>query len=86
MIETRFFGAALIAASVTGLAGPAAAVTWECKASQIQNYSYDGGDSAYIHLAPFQRGSNYPVTVSKDGKKATGVTANGTPFTCTKKG
>ncbi len=72
--------------ALAGASAPAVAATWECKATGIQNYTYDGGGSAYIHLAPFQRGSNYPVTVSKDGKKATGVTANGTPFTCTKKG
>lgn len=82
-MRSRFAFTLLVTLS---MASSASAATWECKAAGIQNYTYKGGDSAYIHLAGFPRGSDYPVVVSKDGKKATGTTKNGTPFTCTKKG
>ncbi|MCB1475152.1 MAG: hypothetical protein H6883_10755 [Rhodobiaceae bacterium] len=58
---------------------------WSCTAAGIQNASYrDGRSSAYIHLSPYANGKNYPVAVSADGKTVTGVTTNGTKFTCKK--
>ena len=54
--------------------------SWTCSAPGLQNSSYSGGDTAYIHLAGFNSGNNYPVT--KKGKVASGVTKNGTRFTC----
>lgn len=46
------------------------------------NGSYDGGNSAYIHLEGFSSGGNYPVTLNSSRTVATGTTANGTKFTC----
>ena len=62
---------------------PAAPKTWKCTASGLVNASYDGGDSAYVHLVGFSSGGTYPVTRNKAGTVATGTTANGTRFTCT---
>ena len=62
---------------------PAAPKTWKCAASGLVNASYDGGDSAYVHLVGFSYGGTYPVTKNKAGTVATGTTANGTRFTCT---
>lgn len=56
--------------------------TWSCSAKGMVSGRYTGGTSAYIHLAGFSAGGQYPVTVS-DGV-ATGKTKNGTPFTCTR--
>ena len=55
---------------------------WSCSANSILGATYDGGNSANIHLAPYAYGGNYSVTKSADGKTATGTTANGTKFTC----
>jgi hypothetical protein len=56
---------------------------WVCSAPGLADGSYDGGSTAYIHLRGFTSGDNYPVT--KRGKVATGVTLNGTHFTCREK-
>lgn len=72
-----------LAVAATGSAGSAAAATWTCTAPGLLGFQYSGGGSAYIHLAPFQTGGTYAVTLAKDGKSAVGKTANGTRFTCT---
>lgn len=54
--------------------------SWKCSARGMISGSYDGGSSAYIHLQGFQSGGNYAV--NKKGKVASGVTKNGTTFTC----
>lgn len=59
-----------------------AAEKWKCSAAGLIAATYTGGATAYIHLSPFAYGGNYKVT--KKGSKATGVTANGTRFTCSK--
>ena len=55
---------------------------WVCTVpshAQLISYSYDGGNWANIHLAPYSSGGSYRVT--KSGAEATGTTGNGTPFT-----
>ena len=74
---------AVSAASAQTAKAPAAPKTWKCTASGLVNASYDGGDSAYVHLSGFSYGGTYPVTRNKAGTVATGTTANGTKFTCT---
>ena len=55
---------------------------WTCTAKNMQNSSYTGGSSAYIHLFGYGRGNNYPVKQVAPNK-VEGTTGNGTPFTCT---
>lgn len=62
------------------LSGQANAADWTCSAKNMITGNYDGGATAYIHLSPYGRGNNYPVT--KKGKTVTGHTSNGTPFVC----
>ncbi|MFT0859701.1 hypothetical protein [Ancylobacter sp. G4_0304] len=57
-----------------------AAPSWTCEAPGLRTAKYDGGAKAYVHLDGFSRGGNYAVT--RKGNVATGVTANGTSFTC----
>lgn len=67
----------------SGLAEPAHAQSgkaWKCSAPGLVSGSYSGGSTAYIHLSGFSTGGTYPVT--RKGNVATGVTANGTKFTC----
>jgi hypothetical protein len=70
----------LAAFSLLSLTASAQAETWKCTAKGMISGSYDGGATAHIHLTGFSSGGTYAVT--KKGKTATGVTANGTPFTC----
>ncbi len=74
---------AMIAAALLGALSPALAQpggTWTCSAPGLVNGEYSGGDSAYIHLTGFSSGGRYAV--NRQGNTATGVTANGTRFTC----
>lgn len=67
----------------SGLAAPAhgqSSKPWKCTAPGLVNGSYSGGSTAYIHLSGFSTGGTYPV--KRKGNVATGVTANGTKFTC----
>jgi hypothetical protein len=66
--------ALLLAASSAAQAG------WSCNAKGLVSATYDGGDSAYVHLQGFGNGKYY--LVERAGKVATGVTTNGTKFTC----
>ena len=59
------------------------AQAWTCSAPGMISGSYDGGESAYIHLTGFPSGGTYPV--KKQGKRATGTTKNGTAFACVQK-
>jgi hypothetical protein len=65
------------------LTAPCYADSWTCTAPGLVSGSYDGGDSAYIHLSGFSDGKSYPV--KKSGNRATGTTTNGTKFTCSKR-
>jgi len=57
---------------------------WKCTAKGLISSRYTGRDSAYIHLREFKDGNNYKVQLNESKCVATGTTANGTPFTCTK--
>lgn len=65
------------------VSGNANAQSWSCSAPGMISGSYDGGESAYIHLSGFPSGGTYPVR--KQGKRVTGTTKNGTTFTCSQK-
>ncbi len=54
---------------------------WTCNAENMKSGSYNGGKTAKIHLKPYKKGAAYPVTIVSDDK-VTGVTKDGTPFTC----
>ncbi|QTL03595.1 hypothetical protein J5J86_23190 [Aquabacter sp. L1I39] len=77
-----------LTACIIGAPGIAAAQTkqdtkpasWTCSASGLQASEYKGGDAAYIHLVGYSSGNYYPV--EKKGNVVTGVTSNGTKFTC----
>ena len=56
--------------------------TWKCEAKGIANFRYDGGATAYIHLNPYYKGNDYPVSLNSTQTEATGTTGNGTPFVC----
>lgn len=58
--------------------------SWKCEAQNMGNYHYTGGDTAMIRLSQFSTGDRYKVTKNPEGTVATGTTANGTPFKCTK--
>jgi hypothetical protein len=74
------YAAALAAVAVVASAAIAQGKPWKCTATGLVSGSYEGGATAYIHLEGFSKGGTYPVT--KKGNVATGVTANGTKFTC----
>jgi hypothetical protein len=82
-VRLTTFAAASLFAVVAATAQTGKPKTWTCSAPNLVNFSYDGGDSAYIHLTPYASGGTYPVTKTKAGTQATGVTANGTKFVCT---
>lgn len=63
---------------------PAHAEGWTCSAPGLVSGSYDGGGTAYIHLAGFPDGGNYSVQTI-GAKKVTGTTKNGTKFSCIKR-
>jgi hypothetical protein len=77
-----FWGGSLpaIAIALAPLTAVAQAKSWKCSATGLVSGSYDGGATAYIHLQGFSSGGTYSVT--RKGNVATGVTANGTRFTC----
>lgn len=65
---------------VVALAQSGQPQAWTCTASGLKASEYKGGSSAYIHLVGYDTGGYYAV--EKKGNVATGVTANGTKFTC----
>lgn len=75
--------AALTCLALSGTAAPTLAQTgkWVCTAEKLQSGSYRGGKTATIHLKPYPNGAAYPVKRESD-TKVTGVTKDGTPFTC----
>ena len=72
-------------AAVIGLTLSAAQAQagWTCSAKGLVDYKFDGGGCATIHLKPYPYGNCYDVSIK--GNVATGVTSDGTPFTCRKK-
>ena len=79
-MKTTLLKTIQLVAGIVMIASGANAETWKCSANGLVNGSYDGGGTAYVHLSGFPSGGHYPV--NKKGKTASGVTANGTPFTC----
>lgn len=73
----------LISLFTAAFASTASADGWKCSAPGMQSGTYDGGTMAYIHLSAYPNGKSYAVT--KKGKTATGVTSDGTRFTCVQK-
>jgi hypothetical protein len=73
-----------IAALVVGAAHPGIAQgkKWTCEAKNLVIGSYSGGETAHIQLRGYSSGNSYPVKKSPDGTVATGVTGDGTAFTC----
>lgn len=72
------FATAILAAFA--FSTPSFAEDWSCSARGIVSGSYSGGSSAYIHLAGYNTGNDYPAT--RRGNVASGVTKDGTHFTC----
>jgi len=58
---------------------------WGCSARGMVMGRYGGGDDAYIQLVGDKQGGNYVVKLNPQGNMASGITGNGTPFTCTKR-
>ena len=56
---------------------------WKCDASDISTYSFNGGNSAYIHLMSYSSGNYYRVKFNETKTEAKGKTGDGTPFICT---
>jgi len=83
MNMSKSFLLALVILSGSSLG--ASANNWTCSAQNMQSFKYDGGATAYIHLAPYSYGGDYPVAMNKAKTQATGKTANGTTFTCVKR-
>ncbi len=69
---------------VSNLGGAQESAAWKCTADGLVTFRYTGGDWAYIHLQAFSTGGNYKVTLNELGNEAKGMTANRTPFVCTK--
>lgn len=67
---------------LSACATPGDGAKWECSANGLVNSTYDGSDSAYVHLQGFSSGGNYPVKLNEQRTEAMGTTANGTPFKC----
>ena len=57
-------------------------VKWKCVADGLENFEFDGGNTAYIHLESYNSGNNYYVEFNASKTVATGKTGDGTPFTC----
>jgi hypothetical protein len=55
---------------------------WKCDADDIEDFNFNGGDYAYIHLSSYSSGDDYSVTFNETKTVATGTTGDGTPFTC----
>lgn len=84
MRSMKFWSIVLMAAASAGCATTGDGSSWKCSANGLVSSYYTGSDKAMIHLEGFSSGGNYLVTKNAQGTEATGNTANGTPFTCTK--
>ena len=73
-----------LAALASACATPGDGGSWTCSATGMVSAKYDGSGYAYIHLSGFQSGGSYAVKLNDAKTEASGVTANGTPFSCKK--
>jgi len=58
---------------------------WNCSAKSLVDSSYNGGSYANIHLSAYSSGGDYKVKLNSSKTIASGKTADGTLFTCSKK-
>lgn len=84
MKKTSLISALLFVLLLSGCATTKDGATWKCTANGLVDSMYSGGDYAYIHLQGFSKGGDYKVQLNNQKTVATGTTANGTPFTCTR--
>lgn len=82
--STNFLGALIVLGLVSACAAPGDGAQWTCSANGLVSARYDGAAQAYVHLAGFTSGGYYPVKLNEAKTEASGVTANGTPFSCKK--
>jgi len=75
---------ALVPSVFLGCATTGDSASWSCSAEGLADSYYDGSNYAKIHLRGYARGGTYEVVKNAEGTRATGTTANGTPFSCTK--
>ncbi|MGE0348061.1 hypothetical protein [Hydrogenophaga sp.] len=78
------FGVLAILGGISACAAPGSGANWTCSANGLITSRYDGSGQAYVHLSGFTSGGHYPVKLNEAKTEASGVTANGTPFTCKK--
>jgi len=85
LIPTIFLGLALILGFQVN---PVSAKEgdWKCVAEDLENFSFDGGDTAMIHLSSYSSGGDYDVEFNASKTVAKGETGDATPFTCSLKG
>ena len=85
LIPTIFLGLALI---LGFLVNPVSAKEgdWKCVAEDLENFTFDGGDTAMIHLSSYSSGGDYDVKFNPSKTVAKGETGDSTPFTCTLEG
>lgn len=57
---------------------------WKCSAQGLVSSKYTGGEHATIQLQNFTSAGTYKVTKNAQANEATGTTANGVPFKCSK--
>jgi len=84
MNAMKFVLLAVAALALGGCATTGDGANWKCVATGLVNATYDGSDSAMIHLQGYSSGGYYQVTKNAEGTEAKGITKNGTPFTCVK--
>lgn len=84
MRTMKFLLVVLTVITISGCATTGDGETWKCTAQGLVNSYYTGSDSAMIHLQGFSSGGSYKATKNAQGTVATGITANGTPYTCVK--
>jgi hypothetical protein len=82
LISTIFIGSWLI---LGFLLTPVSAKEndWICVAEDLEDFTFDGGDTAYIHLSSYSSGNDYDVEYNETKTVAKGETGDETPFVCT---
>jgi hypothetical protein len=77
------WGGVLVLA-LAGCATGGDGASWKCSAKGLVNANYNGSSMAMIHLQGYGSGGSYKVEKNAAGTEAKGMTADGTPFICTK--
>jgi hypothetical protein len=84
MLQMRFLWTGALFFVLVGCATGGDNAAWKCSAKGLVNSSYNDSNMAMIHLQGYGGGNNYKVEKNAAGTEAKGVTADGTPFTCTR--